>query len=146
MTLSDVEIFEALESGILKISPPPDLTQVGPVSIDLHLGPIVHHFKPNPGRGVSVDLSKVKANDWVQYATKEIDLREQPGNKWTLEQGEFALVYTRTKSSGCKAISAPVSKDGVRWLGSDCQYTTPRRRSFRTGRVTSLSNSRTLVR
>ncbi len=65
MALSDVEIFEALESGILKISPPPDLTQVGRVSINLHLGPIVHHFKPNPGRGVSVDLSKVKANDWV---------------------------------------------------------------------------------
>jgi dCTP deaminase len=93
MALSDVEIFDALEKGLIKIDPAPEITDVTEASIDLHLGPIIRHFRPNPQSSIYVDWGKAKANDFINFATDVVDLETTPS--FTLDHGHFAIGYTK---------------------------------------------------
>lgn len=105
MALSDVEIFEAFDRDEVTIDPSPDVTQINPASIDLRLGPIIHHFRPSPG-GIDVDLRRVKINDFIRYATDTVDLSDR--DSWVLEQGHFAIGYTRERVALSSALLARV--------------------------------------
>jgi dCTP deaminase len=106
MALSDVEISEALERGEIVIDPTPDVTLIAEASIDLHLGPIIRAFRPNPQGSLEVDLRKAKANDFVRYATEVIDLEQV--STWTLEHGQFAIGYTSEKVTLSSELMARV--------------------------------------
>ena len=92
MALSDVEIWMELQAGAVIIDPVPDATQVNASSVDLHLGPIVQVFKPNPG-GVELDLRNANATTLLEYATDTVDMRAT--GSYTLPKGVLAIGYTK---------------------------------------------------
>lgn len=88
MVLSDRDIKRALDSGRIKITPPPNLTeQLGSCSIDLHLGDVFRIF--NRSRFPYIDL---KAKVHAEEITKELVI--PPGEAFIMQPGDFALAVT----------------------------------------------------
>lgn len=88
MILSDFDIKKAIEQGRIKISPKPDYkTQLGPCSIDLHLGNKFAVFKhsnfPYVDLKNPVDTGKIM---------KEITIAK--GEAFIMQPGDFALATT----------------------------------------------------
>ncbi len=88
MVLSDRDIKKSLQTGRIKISPAPDLSeQLGSCSIDLHLGNTFRIF--NRSRYPYIDLKgKIDANE----ITKEVTVPD--GEAFIMQPGDFALAIT----------------------------------------------------
>lgn len=94
MILSDVEIWEAIQSGEIIFTPSLSPEQVSTSSIDLRLGNTYTIFTPpEPGVSVHIDITQIKSVEKVlQNYSKIITLDDN--DKYTLEPGHFILAYT----------------------------------------------------
>lgn len=88
MVLSDRDIKKALRSGIIKISPRPDLAvALGSCSIDLSLGYTFRVFEHS--KYPYIDPSK---KDYSNEITREIIVKD--GEKFIMQPGDFVLAAT----------------------------------------------------
>ncbi len=92
MALSDLEIWEEIQSGLLVIEPL-DAATIGPSSVDLRLATTALVFRNVP-RGLRVRLRDARASDLVSYATEKVDLTNQP---LELAPGQLAIGFTRER-------------------------------------------------
>jgi len=123
MPLSDREIWMELEAGSLVIDPMPDVTQVGPASIDLCLGAIVHLFKDVPPGFGPIRLKEASPTRIVDFVTETWDLRARP---LTLNRGDFAIGYTNEDVQLPTHLSARVEgRSGFARLGLTIHNTAP---------------------
>ena len=91
MVLSDRDIKKALNAGVIKITPAPDLkTQLGSCSIDLRLGNVFRVFEHS--RHAYIDPS---LKDYSNEITREITIKN--GEKFIMQPGDFALAMTLEK-------------------------------------------------
>lgn len=92
MVLSDGELFEAIASGHLAITPFDD-NNVQPSSIDLRLDPLltVQRRQPVPGMTLHPDALNV-AEHIRLYAEETVDLAG--GQTWNFEPGGFVIGQT----------------------------------------------------
>lgn len=89
MTLSDKDIKEYIKSGKIKISPEPDFDkQLGPCSLDLHLGDKLKIFKHAP-----YPYLDLKSNLDFENLMDEITVKE--GGIFVLQPRSFALAITK---------------------------------------------------
>jgi len=88
MVLSDRDLKKALKSGLIKITPYPDLaTQLGSCSIDLRLGNTFRVFEHS--RNPYIDPSK---KDYSKEITREIVVKS--GENFVMQPGDFVLAVT----------------------------------------------------
>jgi len=88
MVLSDRDLKKALKSGLIKITPFPDLkTQLGSCSIDLRLGNTFRVFEHS--RYPYVDPMR---KDYSSEITREITIKE--GEHFIMQPGDFVLAVT----------------------------------------------------
>jgi len=88
MVLSDRDIKKALKSGLIKITPFPDLkTQLGSCSIDLRLGNTFRVFEHS--RYPYIDPMR---KDYSSEITREITIKE--GEHFIMQPGDFVLAVT----------------------------------------------------
>lgn len=88
MILSDKDIKKALKLGRIQITPKPDFkTQLGPCSIDLHLGNHFAVFKHS--KHPYVDLKSPAPTDGIMQA-----IVVQRGEAFIMQPGDFALATT----------------------------------------------------
>jgi dCTP deaminase len=89
MILSDQDIQTAIEEGRVRISPVPDFSkQLGPCSLDLHLGNTMKVFKPSPYPYLDLKR-KIDMEDLME----EIIVEE--GGPFILQPNDFALALTK---------------------------------------------------
>jgi dCTP deaminase len=89
MILSDRDIEKALNNGVIKISPKPNLSDaLGSCNLDLQLGTIYRVF--NHSRTPFIDPQDKKT---LSDLTTEIIIKN--GESFTLHPGEFILAMTR---------------------------------------------------
>lgn len=88
MILSDRDIKKAIAAGRIKITPQPDFAcQLGPCSIDMHLGNKFRVF--NHSRYPFIDLKGSIDTDTIM---KEVIVKE--GEAFIMQPGDFALAIT----------------------------------------------------
>ena|SRR3989338_2704485 len=89
MILSDRDIKKFISEGKIKISPDPDFEkQLGPCSLDLHLGDTMKVFKTAP-----YPYLDLKGTVDVEKLMDEIKVAE--GGPFILQPGSFALAITK---------------------------------------------------
>ncbi|MDD4989979.1 MAG: dCTP deaminase [Candidatus Pacebacteria bacterium] len=89
MILSDKDIKEYIKQGKIKVIPAPDYDeQLGPCSLDLHLGNSFKAFKPS--RYPYIDLNNSVA---IESIMEEIFVPD--GSPFILQPGEFVLAVTK---------------------------------------------------
>lgn len=89
MILSDRDIKKYIAEGRIKISPAPDFEkQLGPCSLDLHLGDTMKMFKTSP-----YPYLDLKGTVEVEKLMDEIKVGE--GGPFILQPGAFALAITK---------------------------------------------------
>ena len=132
MVLSDQEIERELDTGGLVISPEVRRdTQIGPSSIDLHLGNKFTIFKTEAemaelaGLNQSVDLANIANVEAIVRAVgEEITLGE--GETHELKPREFVLAYTQERIELPKYLAARVEgRSTLARLGLSIHQTAP---------------------
>ena len=89
MILSDKDIKKFISEGKIKVSPAPDFEkQLGPCSLDLHLGDTMKMFKTSP-----YPYLDLKGAVEVEKLMDEIKVGE--GGPFILQPGAFALAVTK---------------------------------------------------
>src|SRR3989338_11163353 len=89
MILSDQDIQKVIEQGTVKIVPAPDYEkQLGPCSLDLHLGNVMKVFKPAP-----YPYLDLKRKIDMETLMEEIVVGE--GDPFILKPNDFALALTK---------------------------------------------------
>lgn len=89
MILSDKDIKKYLEEGKICISPSPDFArQLGPCSLDLHLGNTLKIFRQAP-----YPYLDLKRSVNIEDLMDEIEVNE--GGPFILQPGSFALAVTK---------------------------------------------------
>lgn len=89
MILSDRDIKKFISEGKIRISPTPDFAkQLGPCSLDLHLGDTMKVFKTSP-----YPYLDLKGTVEVEKLMDEIKVAE--GGPFILQPGSFALAITK---------------------------------------------------
>lgn len=89
MILSDKDIRKYLEQGRIKINPKPDLReQLGPCSLDLHLGNSFKRFK-----STQYPYLDLKRTTNFEKFMEEIKIKE--GNSFILQPREFVIAVTK---------------------------------------------------
>lgn len=89
MVLSDGDIKKFISEGKIRISPAPDFEkQLGPCSLDLHLGDTMKVFKASP-----YPYLDLKGTVEVEKLMDEIRVGE--GGPFILQPGSFALAITK---------------------------------------------------
>jgi dCTP deaminase len=89
MILSDKDIKHYIQEGKITISPTPDFQeQLGPCSLDLHLGNSVKIFKQAP-----YPYLDLKRSVNIEELMDEVEVEE--GGPFILQPGSFALAITK---------------------------------------------------
>lgn len=89
MILSDRDIKKAIQEGKITLSPAPDYEeQLGPCSLDLHLGNVMKVFKT-----ASYPYLDLKREINFEELMDEITVKE--GDPFVLQPGAFALAVTK---------------------------------------------------
>ena len=92
MVLSDGELFEAIASGDLLITPFDD-NNVQPSSIDLRLDPLLAVQRRNPVPGMTLHPDALNVAEHISlYAEEKVDL--SGGQTWNFEPGRFIIGQT----------------------------------------------------
>ena len=91
MVLSDKDIKEYIKAGKIKISPKPNFgVQLGPCSLDLHLGNTFKIFKPS--RYPYIDIKReINLEEIMEF------MEIKDGNPFVLQPGDFVLAVTKEK-------------------------------------------------
>jgi dCTP deaminase len=90
MILSDKDIIDYIKRGRITVSPSPDLhEQVGPCSLDLHLGNVFKVFKPS--QYPYLDLNR---NINFESIMEDIEIAED-GGPFILQPKDFVLAITK---------------------------------------------------
>lgn len=89
MVLSDQDIKKAIAEGRIHITPAPDFEkQLGPCSLDLHMGNVMKVFKPSP-----YPYLDLKRKIDMEVLMEEIVVGE--GEPFILQPHDFALAFTK---------------------------------------------------
>ncbi len=89
MVLSDQDIKKAIAEGRVRVSPAPDFEkQLGPCSLDLHMGNVMKVFKPSP-----YPYLDLKRKIDMEALMEEIVVGE--GEPFVLQPRDFALALTK---------------------------------------------------
>ncbi len=89
MILSDQDIQKAIAEGRIRISPAPDFEkQLGPCSLDLHMGNVMKVFKPSP-----YPYLDLKRKIDMEVLMEEIVVGE--GEPFIVQPRDFALAFTK---------------------------------------------------
>ena len=92
MVLSDGELFEAIASGHLVITPFDD-NNVQPSSIDLRLDPLLTVQRRHPVPGMTLHPDELNVAEHISlYAEEKVDL--SGGQTWNFEPGGFVIGQT----------------------------------------------------
>jgi dCTP deaminase len=93
MVLSDGELQDAMESGLLVVTPFLDVDSIQPSSIDLRLDPIVKVQRRAPITGITLDPETLDITDHLDRYTEEIINLGDSGT-WEFRSGSFVLGQT----------------------------------------------------
>lgn len=109
MILSDRDIKEAIRVGRIKIRPAPDFErQLGPCSLDLHLGNVLKVFKAAPYPYLDLKRS-------INFEELMDEIEVGPGEPFILQPKAFALAITKEEFSLADDLMARL--DGRSSLG-----------------------------
>ena len=125
MILSDEDIMEALDQGVLSITPNPDEDLYSTSSVDLRLGNEFTVFDiPTEDSGVFVIVDRTDPEDLVErYGTRMV----VPDTQFLeLAPGQFALAYTLERIELPSHLAARVEgKSSLARLGLSIHQTAP---------------------
>jgi dCTP deaminase len=96
MILSKTDIRRAVEAGEIGFTPSLEETQWGEASVDLRLGFQFTKFRAAPGLTISVAEGLSTIGSLGLWATKELKIKDELGNRETfdLRPGELVLALT----------------------------------------------------
>ena len=125
MVLSDDELFEALETGQLKIEPQPTLDMVKPSSVDLRLGSQLLEQRSKVVQGIIVDLSTVDVMDHIRAYGTPVDISTSTG--YEMHPGTLVLGTTLERLEIPLDLAARVEgKSSLARMGLAVHITAPK--------------------
>ena len=124
MILSDGEIWEALESGTIGLTPYPYRGLLQGSSIDLRLGAELLVHRRTPVAGVSIDPSAVDVMDHLQRYCDRIDLSAGP---YEIQPDAFVIGQTLEKLDLPRSLAGRVEgKSSLARFGLAVHITAPK--------------------
>jgi len=102
MILSDTEVWERIQNGIITIDPKPsqpnaDSSVWQSMALDIHLGERVYKIRSKEAGGsrIAIDLADYKTDEFATQYWEQVD--QTPDGYFPIHPKEFRLAYTKEK-------------------------------------------------